>query len=51
MDVVWSEERGQAVYRLRATPGGDELLVDPLTGALLEVRPGPEKQVPAAACE
>jgi hypothetical protein len=38
-------ENGVRVWKIRVTPGGDELIVDAATGRLLETRPG--KPAPA----
>jgi hypothetical protein len=51
LEVVEGGEGGKAVYRLQVVPGGDEMIVDPVTGKLLAVRPGWEKPAPRAASE
>ena len=37
--VVPAVEHGVRVLKIRVTPGGDELIVDAVTGRLLETRP------------
>lgn len=37
--VIPAMENGVRVLRIRVTPGGDELIVDAVTGRLLETRP------------
>ncbi|HKB05834.1 MAG TPA: PepSY domain-containing protein [Gemmataceae bacterium] len=38
--VTTSVENGVRVWKIKVTPGGDELIVDAATGRLLETRPG-----------
>jgi hypothetical protein len=44
--VVPAVEHGVRVLKIRVTPGGDELIVDAVTGRLLETRPAPRPAGP-----